>query len=694
MNSADESLKIPRWGHPLRTALLGFAISPRFAVYLACTAAAVLANYLLGKDMMWDTLDYHLYAGFSALHDRFSQDYFAAGPQSYLNPYVYVPFYLLVRSGLPALVATSILAACQSGVLWLTYEIAVAVASPETSQKRTAIGFCAVVLAFANPILIAELGSSYSDVTTAELVLAGWLLLARAVRSPGTASILCAGLLLGAVSALKPTNCAHALSAFVLLPFLPTTWRARVRYAALFALALGVGLLLVATPWAIRLQQHFGNPLFPLLNGVFRSVQYSTGSTLDYRFIPDSIADALWRPFAIVAPVGMVDSEYPSPDLRYALLLILGLLALLRWMWRRPWGVRAAANPVSHLADARLLSSLGCAFLVDWILWLTGSGNGRYFIAMSCIAAVLVAALAFRLFAGRPKLRNYLIGAAVCVQATQLAMGAGYRVHVPWDVGPWFEVTVPKPLGRAPQLYFLFGNPSNAFLAPFLASGSGFVNIGGAYELESEGASGARVQSLIHEYGPRLRVVTGDSPRENGRAELPDLTLVNDELGRFGLRANPADCPSIVVRNTAPAESLPPARSASTGSTRSGYTAYLAACHVLLNPEARAAFRNGERVANSIFDRLEDACPALFLPGRPQTRDYGDQRAQVWAREYLGTGLVVYVGSGGRVVMRAMDRGGPPEDLGPERGWLTAPPHVLCGRRDERYYVKVLPAGF
>ena len=49
--------------------------------------------------MAWDTLNYHLYAGFSAVNDRFAQDYFAAGPPSYFNPYAYVPFYALVSIG-------------------------------------------------------------------------------------------------------------------------------------------------------------------------------------------------------------------------------------------------------------------------------------------------------------------------------------------------------------------------------------------------------------------------------------------------------------------------------------------------------------------------------------------------------------------------------------------------------------------
>lgn len=692
MNSAGESPQFPR-RYQLRAALAGAVISSRFGIYLACATAAVLANYLLGKEMMWDTLDYHLYAGFSALHDRFGHDYFAAGPQSYFNPYLYVPFYLLVKSRLPALVATSILAFLQSAILWLTYELALVIAPSDTVQ-RVAIGLCAAALAFANPILIAELGSSYGDVTTAELVLVGWLLLVRAVRSPGTTGIVCAGLILGVVSALKLTNAGHALAAFALLFFLPTTWRARIRFAAVFTFALGLGFIIVAAPWAIRLERHFGNPLFPLLNGVFRSPQYTTGLMLDYGFIPDSLAQALWRPFAILMPKGLVDDEFPSPDLRYAVLSILALLALSRLIWRRVGGPRSNGSPPARTMSTRPLAALACGFLTDWIIWLRMSGNGRYFIAMACVAAVLVVAFVFRLLAGRPKARNYLIGAILSVQAMQLALGADYRIHVPWDGGPWFEISVPKPLAGAPNLYFLYGNPSNSFLAPFLPSDSGFVNIGGGYDLDSDGANGLRVRALIDRYEPRLRVVQLDTRTEADRAAgLPDFTWVNDELERFGLRTDPTDCSRIVLKDTIPMVTLLGARSPLSGTSPIDHSAYLVACRVVRAPTARATSSSEERDANLIFDRLENTCPALFRPRYPVTLGYGDKRAHIWVRRYAATGLQVDIGSGGRVIVRDFVRGGTPEDLGSERQWLRSAPALECGRQDGRYYVRVLATG-
>src|ERR1700722_12163852 len=126
--SISEHTAEPVSGHAERiTGTGGVAFRYRWQVYFACVVLALACNYVLGKDMAWDTLNYHLYLGYSALNDRFGQDYFAAGSLAYLNPYAYAPFYAMVHAGLPALVICSIFATVHSIILWLTFELGVAV---------------------------------------------------------------------------------------------------------------------------------------------------------------------------------------------------------------------------------------------------------------------------------------------------------------------------------------------------------------------------------------------------------------------------------------------------------------------------------------------------------------------------------------------------------------------------------------
>jgi len=148
-----------------------------------------------------------------------------------------------------------------------------------------------------NPILLQQIGSSFADITTTGLILGGWLLLAQAVRYPRTTLIISGAILLGLATALKPTNGVHALAGFFLVAFVPLPFLVRIRNLFYFGATLGASFVLTAAPWSYRLARRFGNPMFPLLNNVFKSPEITTASPKAYRFIPDSLTEALLRPF-------------------------------------------------------------------------------------------------------------------------------------------------------------------------------------------------------------------------------------------------------------------------------------------------------------------------------------------------------------------------------------------------------------
>jgi hypothetical protein len=655
------------------TPLKRIATSARFYVYFSCTLLAILTSYHLGKEMLWDTMDYHVYAGFSALHDRFDQDYFAAGPQSYFNPYAYVPFYLLLRSVLTPLEDASILAALQAAILWLTFELALLIASREKPRVSLGIGVLAVAFAFANPVLINELGSSYADITTAEVVLAGWLVLLGAVRTPSVARVVCAALLLGAASALKLTNAVHAISAAGLLLFIPGGWRSKLRHSALFAAGVAIAFVAVSAPWSWRLEQYFGNPFFPLFNEFFRSPEFTTAPIRDYRFIPTSPGAALLRPFAMITSTPMLHFELPAPDLRYALLLALALLLLAKRIW---WKVRKRqldVEPSGPAPATRMLGALGCGFLLDWALWLTASGNSRYFIPMACVAAVIAVTLVFRLLAGSPKHRNYLVVIIFALQCFALYAGTDYRVRLPWTDGRWFSLSVPAELAAKPSLYFLVGIQSNSFIIPELPSSSGFINLDGDYVLGPGGANGKRIEDLMDRYAPRMRVLARDPRADAGREKrLADLEGVDGALEPFGLKALAARCSTIVAHGV---------------TTPSGPTEYLLTCPVERTGTAVGFPLPGQQAADLALDHLEDACPGLFQPARPVDTFTGDRtHGYLFARRYSNTGFIAWVVRGSVTFVNRID--GREQDAGSQSLWEAAPPRVSCGREGSGYIVR------
>ena len=658
----------------------------RVPVYVACTVLALITNYCLGRDMAWDTLNYQLYAGFSALNDRFAQDYFAAGPQSYFNPFVYVPFYALVRTGLPALTIGSVLAVAHSVILWLTYELAVTVCPFDDRRTRLIFGVCAVALAIANPILMQQIGSTFGDITTAELVLAGWLLLAQqVVRPTHVARIVCAGLILGAASALKLTNAVHAIAGFVALIFVPLSMNARLRHGVIYGVSLAIGFAMIAAPWSYRLEHMFGNPLFPLMNDVFRSPEFTIEPLRHFRFIPDTFAEALWRPFAMVDPTSMIHEEMRAPDLRYAVLVALFVAFLSRRMWRHLARQSTPSATSGPTVSARVLAALSCGLGADWIIWLYDSGNSRYFLPMACVAAVLIIGLLFRFFAARPMVRNYILAAIFAVQAIQLWMGTDYRWNaVPWG-GPWLKITVPVKLRTEPSLYLTVGTQSNSFIAPYLSAGAGLVNFSGVYAFGPDGANGARVSALISRYAPHIRVlVRGAKVYEDDESGEPHRSQVDAALERFSLRVDTADCETITVNGTA-AEIAITFENSKRVQQPPVNEGYLVSCHLVPDSTDHSTLMAQRHAADLVLDRLEDACPKLFQTRRPYTEHHG----KAWMRYYINTDIWAWV-SDGWVKFYQSHRGSFRSFVGRESDWAKAPLPVTCGRRNGVYFAKVL----
>ena len=663
------------------------AVPYRRYVYVACVVLALACNYVLGKDMAWDTLNYQFYLGFSALNDRFGQDYFAAGALAYLNPYAYIPFYAMVSAGLPALVICSVFAAVHSIILWLTFELAVAVCPSKDGRTRVFAGSCAVALAFMNPILMQQIGSCYADITTAELALGGWLLLAGAVREPRIERVICAGLILGAASALKLSNALLAVSALGVLVMLPLGWRGKIRHGSLYGISLGIGFAVVAAPWSYRLAKVFGNPFFPMFNSIFRSPDTTTNPMgTASRFIPESIGAALWRPFAMIDPVNMVHEELMAPDPRYAILVALVILLVLGWVWGR---LGRASPPPSNPQlneSTRVVAALGCGLILNWILWLRVSGNSRYVLPMACVAAAVIVGMLFRLFESRPKVRNYILAVIFAVQAVQLDMGTEYRWNgVPWG-GQWFDISLPEKLKTEPNLYLSLGTQSNSFLVPFLAKDSAFVNVAGGYTLDPEGANGVRVRALIRRFSPNLRVLFVTSkPYKNAEHPAP-FPQVDSLLQGFALRSDMGDCATITVHG------LPPEleiryQSSLPQEPQNRDTTYLATCRVVPDTSDRSALIARQRAVSLVFDRLEDACPKLFQPRRLLAVHYGD----VWQRVYGGTDIVAWI-SYGRVKFSDQIRPNGIVDVGSESDWAKAPLRLDCGRTKGVYFAHVLSA--
>jgi hypothetical protein len=114
------------------------------------------------------------------------------------------------------------------------------------------------------------------------------------------------------------------------------------------------------------------------------------------------------------------------------------------------------------------------------------------------------------------------------------------------------------------------------------------------------------------------------------------------------------------------------------------YTSYLASCHLVANTSDPSSEMAARRAVDVVLDRLEDACPALFQPRRPQTEHIN----QLWLRFYGATDLTAWVGQG-EVKFASPIRGAGDIIVGREDAWAKGPLALECGRRKGVYFARL-----
>jgi hypothetical protein len=657
----------------------------RLFAYLAAALFTVGWTIALGKDLHWDGVNYHLYLGYSALTDRFPNDFFGAGTPSYVNPYAYVPLYLMSRAGVPALWMAVAFALVHAGILWLTWELAMVVTVRDQRDTRFGFALLALLLVVINPVFLHGVGSTFTDLSIGVVVVGGWLAIAHALARSGNGSVAMAGALLGIATALKLSNAAYALAAVPVIAMLPCSPGRRLTAELLFGTVCALTFALVALPWAWPLWREFGNPFFPFLNHWFDSPDFTSAPLRSMRFLPSSWWGYITRPFDMLAASSMIHTEARSPDLRYVALLF----AIVGWGIHRVMRARAVgrgtlvaeerrSDKVCGAADEagnRVLTGLIVGLAISWCLWLVTSGNSRYFLSMSCVASVVLAAILQRSFQRWPDTTVVAILLLVGAQIVQLVFGADLkRESHPWG-GPWLSVEVPERFRNEPYFYLSLAFQSGSAFMPYLHPDSGIMTVSGFHTIGPDGPGGLRAMRLIGKNAGRLRMLILLPNRADGPDALPGSP---DELSvlvrRFGLRVDASDCDFFRfdgnLRGT-----IAVAPDAALASSSTAKTRFLT-CRLVLAPDDATAYAREVRDVDAVLDRVEAACPKLFHPPRAVT----EQRPQ-WLRTYnMGSEIQLWI-DGGRVKYVNPVRGGDPIDIGTFTDWSKTPQPIDCSRQ-------------
>ncbi len=234
------------------------------------------------------------------------------------------------------------------------------------------VGLTAAILLASTPLFLWVGGTAYTDLWTVLYTLACVIGLARFMARPSGRRAIAVGVLAGAAVGSKLTSLAVALpiGAIVFLWIFSSTSRPDGR--SRMGLAFVLGAALTGSFWFARAWVLTGNPIFPLLNGIFRSsywpadnvtgfTQFGMGTTpLDLLLIPVRVT---------LFPARFV--EQGNLGVAYLALFPIAILAIVQ---------------------RRVPSWLWGTVLAGGLLWFFASGNLRYLLPLLPLTAAIAAA--------------------------------------------------------------------------------------------------------------------------------------------------------------------------------------------------------------------------------------------------------------------------------------------------------------
>ncbi len=453
----------------------------RVAIVTACLCIGAGVSVTAGQDVNWDLLNYHIRNAYAVLDGRLETDLGTAGMQSFFNPALDLPYYLLATGPFathPALLAAA-MGLPYGCMILVTLGLARRVLPPMDPLPGAVAVTAATAAAVTGAASLTQAGTAFNEVQVAALALWGVLtLLPRAgAVTPGAPRAMAGGVLLGLAAGFKLTAAIYA-PAIVLGVLLAGGARDGLPRVARFFAAICAGWAIAfaaaAGWWTVWLAGRFGSPVFPLFNAVFHSPWFPPMNVLDNRFLPRTALQWLFYPFwwATWRDVPL-NTELPYRDPRLAMALVVFAALALAALWRMAMRTDAG-RPATWAPQQRVLFWFAA---IAYVLWLAGAAIMRYGIVIEVAGTLAVAVALMRVVKAAAGRWNGHAGAgAVAVMA--LACMAWTRPadygHVPF--GPRvFDIDM---AWTPPDTLFVAITGPTAYLTAFVPASARARSVG------------------------------------------------------------------------------------------------------------------------------------------------------------------------------------------------------------------------
>jgi hypothetical protein len=272
----------------------------RPVVWGACfgIAFAVVASSL-STDGTYDLANYHFYNGFAVFHDRKALDIVPGQLQTAFYYGLDAVYYLIFSSLNDHPVLINILLSIPYSLAALAIFLIARLFAEPSFVLPTLVSMAAAVFGLSGASTFATLATTESDVVPGLAILialARWLSLEKARRNTVWTALGLGGLA-GVSAGLKLTQAPLFIGMFLAIAIRFTIGK---RSALFEAIAFGVGGLIVFAAldgaWLWSNAKAYGNPIFPIMNNIFKSDLVELGIWADNRFLPKTAVTAVFYP--------------------------------------------------------------------------------------------------------------------------------------------------------------------------------------------------------------------------------------------------------------------------------------------------------------------------------------------------------------------------------------------------------------
>jgi hypothetical protein len=451
-------------------------------IIVLCFVSSGLISIFLGQSSNWDLRNYHFYNAYAFLSDRLTYDIAPAQLQTFHNPLLDIPFYLMITH-LKPIVYGFLIGGLQGINIWLIYKIAYLILRNTQEIKRHLLSLAAGITGYYGAANISEIGTTFQDNITSLFVLGAIALVVSSIQQSKTQQVsiskkgvVVSACIIGCATGLKLPVATYALPFVLSLLLIGSSWKDRIVNTLISGLSTLIGIIITLGYWMTVLWKNFNNPIFPYYNKFFKSPYYDFINFSDTRFLPRDLFQILFYPLYFLKEPRLV-SEAGFRDVRLALCYILFALFLYmvfyKWMIRK-YGHQEFLIRLEHPDSFKnSFHFIIFFFVISYILWQNMFSIYRYLLPLELLSPVFIILIIKYIFPFQRVFMRLSLGIFIFIILTMSPMNWG---RVAWSDN-YFGVELPPIKKIDHATIIMAGDDPLSYVIPFFPKGTRFVNV-------------------------------------------------------------------------------------------------------------------------------------------------------------------------------------------------------------------------